>query len=117
MIPQLQRDAPVASPEVPKHWSLATRIAFRFVFSYFMIYMGPGAVGALGVRDQGSTNPYRQLWAAFWHSVVPWVGTNVLHISGDYREVLNGSGDELYDYVLVFCVFVLAILVTAVWTV
>src|ERR1700751_1148412 len=103
MIPAVQRETPVASSQITNHWSLATRIGFRFVFSYFMLYLGPGAVGALGVRDHGTTNPSRELWAAVWHSVVPWVGTNVLHIDGDFREVLNGSGDELYDYVLVFC--------------
>jgi len=116
MIPQLQRETPVASPETTPQWSLAARTGFRFIFSYFVIYLGPGAVGALGVRDQGSSNPYRGLWASIWHNVVPWVGTNVLHLKGDFREVLNGSGDELYDYVLVFCVFVLAIVVTAVWS-
>ncbi len=115
MIPQLQRDAPVASPETPQ-WSLATRIGFRFIFAYFVLYLGPGGVGGLGAHDQNIQNPYRAIWGSFWHNVVPWVGTNVLHLKGDFSEVLNGSGDELYDYVLVFCVFVLAIIATVIWS-
>ncbi|HLY64423.1 MAG TPA: DoxX family protein [Chloroflexota bacterium] len=116
MIPQLQRDTPVASPPGTTQWSLATRIGFRFVFSYFLLYLGPGAVGALGLRDRVISTPYRAMWMAIWHSVVPWVGENLLHLKGDFREIPNGSGDELYDYILVLCICVLAVVVTAVWS-
>jgi uncharacterized membrane protein YphA (DoxX/SURF4 family) len=116
MIPQLQRDTPVASSAGTTQWSLAERIGFRFVFSYFILYLGPGAIGALGLRDRIISTPYRAMWTAIWHSAVPWVGENILHLKGDFREIPNGSGDELYDYVLVLCVFVLAVVVTAVWS-
>ena len=116
MIPQLQRDTPVASTPSTTQWSLATRIGFRFVFSYFMLYLGPGAVGALGYEQHIIHTPYRDFWVAIWHQVVPWVGANILHLQGDFREVSNGSGDELYDYVLVFCILVTAAVATAVWS-
>jgi len=116
MIPQLQREAPVASTASAPQWSLATRIGFRFVFSYFILYLGPGAVGALGLRDRIITTPYRELWVAIWHRVVPWVGESILRLKGDFREIPNGSGDQLYDYILVLCILVLAIVVTVVWS-
>ena len=116
MIPQLQRQTPVSAPEQKATWSLATRIGFRFAFSYLVLYLSPGAVGALGSEVQIS-NAYQRFWQQIWHAVVPWVGTHVLNINGDFREVINGSGDELYDYVLVLCIFLLAAFVTLVWSV
>ncbi len=111
MIPQLQRDTPVSSPEIAPHWSLPTRIAFRFFFCYFLLYVYPRSVGSLGAYVKYN-NPLRDMW----HAVVPWVGTHILHISGDYTEVANGSGDQIYDWVLVFCIFVTAVIAAAIWS-
>ncbi len=44
MIPQLQQEKPVSSQETVPEWSLATKIAFRFVLSYFLLYVYPRAV-------------------------------------------------------------------------
>jgi uncharacterized membrane protein YphA (DoxX/SURF4 family) len=116
MIPQLQRETPAASIPSTTQWSLATRIGFRFIFSYFILYLGPGAVGALGLQDRIISTPYRDFWVAVWHQVVPWVGANILHLQGDLREIPNGSGDELYDYILVLCILVIAAIATIVWS-
>jgi uncharacterized membrane protein YphA (DoxX/SURF4 family) len=116
MIPQTQQEAPVAPSESLPQWSLATRIGFRFAFSYFLLYLAPGAVGALGLQERVISTPFRDVVVAFWHRVVPWVGTNVLHLQGSFAEVANGSGDELYDYVLILCIVVLAAVVTVAWS-
>jgi len=116
MIPQLQRETPVAFIPSTAQWSLATRIGFRFVFCYFVLYVGPGAVGGLGLRDRIISSPYREFWVAIWARVVPWVGENILHLKGDFHETLNGSGDQLYDYILVFCILVVAAIATVVWS-
>jgi len=111
MIPQLQREVPVAPPGNVVRWSLATRVAFRFALSYLILYVYPRALGSLG-KGVNYNNPLRDMW----HAVVPWVGTNVLHLSGDFKEVANGSGDQLYDYVLLFCITVAAALATLLWS-
>lgn len=115
MIPQRQRETAVSSPAHADEWSLATRIGFRFAFSYLILYLSPGAVGARGPTVEIS-NFYQRWWQHVWQVVVPWVGTN-LHIQGDFRAVNNGSGDELYDYLLILCIVVLAAVATAVWSV
>lgn len=115
MIPQLQREAPVSSPQIAPQWSLATRIGFRFAFSYFFLYASPGAIGALGVNER--VTGYRAIFAAFWHRVVPWVGANILGLKADLHEIPSGSGDQLYDYVLILCIFVAACIATVVWSV
>src|SRR5689334_17134215 len=99
MIPQLQREAEVAASESAPQWSTLQKIGFRFAFSYFLLYVYPHSVGSLGAGVKYS-NPLRDMW----HAVVPWVGTHILHLTGDFTEVANGSGDQLYDYVLLFCI-------------
>ena len=115
MIPQLQRETPVSSSQIAPPWSLTTKIAFRFVFSYFLLYIGPGAVGSLS-SYQTSKEVEVNLWNRIWHPIVPWVGAQILQLKGNFTEVPNGSGDELYDYVLIFCMVLAAIAVTAIWS-
>jgi hypothetical protein len=115
MIPQLQTATAASSPEIAPRWSIATRIGFRFVFSYFFLYISPGAVGSLGIDEKVAG--YRAIFSGFWHQVVPWVGQNLLGLKGSLVEVANGSGDQLYDYVLLVCIFVAAGLTTIVWSV
>ncbi len=112
MIPQLQREESTFSSEAAPQWSTATKIAFRFAFAYFLLYVYPRPVGSLGALV-AYNNPLRDLW----HAVVPWVGTHVLQLTGDFAEAANGSGDQLYDYVLLFCIAVTAAVATIIWSV
>ena len=108
---QTQRTAEPRVTEPSREWRLSTRIAFRFIFSYFLLYIFPGAVGSLPSGNR-IDDTYRQIW----HAIVPWVGENLLHLQGDMREVANGSGDQLYDYILLLCLVVVATVATAVWS-
>lgn len=111
MIPQLQQETPTPVSVSAPRWSLARKFAFRFGFAYFLLYSYPQAVGSLGALVK-----YRNPLTDLWHMVVPWVGVNILHLSGDFTEVANGSGDQLYDYVLIFCIVVTAAIAALVWS-
>lgn len=111
MDPQMQREGEARATVQSHSWRPSTRVAFRFLFSYFLLYIFPGAVGALGA-DMPNQDAYRRMW----HAIVPWVGENLLHLRGDMTEVANGSGDQLYDYILLLCFFIVAIIATAVWS-
>jgi hypothetical protein len=115
MIPQLQQETQVSSSDTASQWSLATKLAFRFVFSYFILYIGPGAVGSLS-SYQTTKQVESNLWNWIWHPIVPWVGAHILQLQGNFTEVPNGSGDELYDYVLIFCMVLASIGITAIWS-
>jgi uncharacterized membrane protein YphA (DoxX/SURF4 family) len=112
MIPQLKQETTISSPDVAPQWSLATKCAFRFIFCYFLLYVYPRAVGSLGAGVKYS-NPLKDMW----YTVVPWVGANVLQLRGSLVEVANGSGDQLYDYVLLFCIAATALIATTIWSV
>src|SRR5271165_1118425 len=95
---QMQRAAEPRAADESGGWRPSTRVAFRFVFSYFLLYIFPGAVGSLPA-DMPTNDAYRRMW----HAIVPWVGENLFHLRGDMTEVANGSGDQLYDYILLLC--------------
>ena len=115
MIPRLERETTVAAAEMAPQWSLASRIGFRFAFSYFLLYVAPGPIGSLSNYNSLETLN-GGLWSRIWHPVVSLVGTHLLHLSGDLRELPTGSGDELYDYVLILCIALAAALITGIWS-
>jgi uncharacterized membrane protein YphA (DoxX/SURF4 family) len=111
MKPQTKLEAEPWATQAGSAWRPSTRVAFRFLFSYFLLYIFPGAVGALG-----SGMPNHDAYRRMWHAIVPWVGESLLHLHGDMREIANGSGDQLYDYILLLCLLVVAMGATAIWS-
>jgi hypothetical protein len=101
-----------AQPEVtPVRWSLGTRIAFRFVFSYFVLYAFPFPVYWIPYTGY-LLRKYRQLC----HFIAPWTGKHILHLGYPITVFTNGSGDTTYDYVVVFCTLTLALAATLAWS-
>ena len=115
MIPQLQRETTVSSPEIAAKWSLAARIGFRFAFIYFFLYIGPGAIGARGLEEMPTG--YRAVFAALYARIVPWFGSNILGLRQSLKEIPSGSGDQLYDYVLILCIFLIACFGATLWSI
>src|SRR3712207_5211984 len=94
-------------------WSPATRIAFRFTFLYFGLYVlttqmlaGMLPNPAFRVPALGQLPPMRQ--------IVLWVGNHVLGVAPTVHP--TGSGDTLFDWTHAFTVLLLAALGTAVWS-
>ena len=90
-------------------WSPVKRLLFRFAFSYLVLYSFPFPlyyipyVGMVG------------MWTfQMWGKLVPWVGQQVFGVAITVQP--NGSGDTTYNYVQVFCYFVIAAAVTLVWS-
>jgi hypothetical protein len=95
-------------------WSPATRIAFRFSFLYFGLYvlMTQMLAGMLPnpwfrVPTLGEKPPMRPL--------VLWVGNNLLGVTPTVHP--TGSGDTLFDWTHAFTAILLATLGTVVWSI
>jgi hypothetical protein len=101
-----------AHEQTQRTWSLATRIAFRFVFAYFALYNFPFPLDLLPF-----TNSVLGKYDELWKKIVPWVGSHVLNLAYPITVFPNGSGDTTFNYVLVFCFLVLAAVVTLVWSI
>ena len=61
--------SPAAEPQI--HWNIGLKIAFRFAFSYFILYCFPFPLGYFPY-----TNKLSQWYELGWHKVVPWVAAH-----------------------------------------
>jgi hypothetical protein len=103
-------DQPLDGKAAAPVWSPATRLLFRFAFSYLVLYNFPFPLDYIPYVDTIAL-PYYQMWKL----LVPWVGSRLFHV--DATTLPNGSGDTTWGYVQVFCYLILALLATAVWSV
>jgi uncharacterized membrane protein YphA (DoxX/SURF4 family) len=96
-------------------WSLATRIAFRLSVVYFGLYclstqiitsMLP--VPGVDFPDPSGIPPLRQ--------VITFTATHVFHHKAPLVFTGSGSGDKTVDFVLLFCLLVVSVLATALWS-
>ncbi|MGV9411040.1 DoxX family protein [Nocardia sp. NPDC003693] len=92
-------------------WRPLTRILFRFGVVYFglfalltqVILELPGMAAWWGPIGSGAPRPG-----------VEWVGRTIFGVEVVRRN--SGSGDTAYDWVLLFCLLVTAVLATLVWS-
>jgi uncharacterized membrane protein YphA (DoxX/SURF4 family) len=95
-------------------WSLSTRVAFRFCFIYLGLYclstqIVTAVIPVVEIPDPSAFWPIRPI--VFWTAGHVFGVTNRLVYSG------SGSGDKTFDWVLVFCLLVVAMVATAMWSV
>lgn len=95
-----------AGTEAKPRWSLAKRILFRFAFAYLVLYNLPFPLEFIP-----SVFP---AYNAVWNFVVPAVASQTFGVEADVTP--NGSGDTTYNYVQIYCFFVLALAVTLIWS-
>jgi uncharacterized membrane protein YphA (DoxX/SURF4 family) len=109
---QIEPEAHPQEISARPRWHLTKRIAFRFAFSYFVLYNLPFPVEQLPFSDS-----LMQQYNNLWQAIVPWVGKHLLHLSYDITVFQNGSGDTTYNYVQVLCMLALAAAATVIWSV
>jgi uncharacterized membrane protein YphA (DoxX/SURF4 family) len=111
MSPQTQTER---VEDVSSSWSVASRVAFRFCFVYFGLFclttqiLGSLIPFDLEIPDASALGPVRQ--TVFWTAA---------HIFGAKLPLVytgSGSGDKTFDWVLAFCLLVVAGVATTVWS-
>jgi hypothetical protein len=99
-----------ASPAVPvatTRWKFATRVAFRFAFSYLVLYNFPFPLNMIWDRALG--------YEAMWETIVKAVAKQFFGIT--IVIAIPGSGDTTYDYFKILCLFVVACVATLIWSI
>lgn len=94
------------------HWSIPKKVAFRFFFIFFTLF--------IIIVNNGAYPGWMLLMmypTELLHVVIPWIGKNILHLSYDITVFTNGSGDTTYDWVIVLTIFVLALAGMIVWSI
>jgi uncharacterized membrane protein YphA (DoxX/SURF4 family) len=96
-------------------WSLATRVAFRFCFVYFVlfslsnqIFAGLLMIPNVDIPDPGTLWPMRQ--------ITFWTARHIFRVTHDLVYTGSGSGDKTFDWVQTFCLLVIALIAATVWS-
>lgn len=90
-------------------WSAGEKLAFRFFFVFFALFIFPFPLTFL---------PYAgELYEKLWQLFVPWAGAHILHLPDPITIFTNGSGDTTFDYVKTGAMLVLAALAALIWAV
>ena len=97
-------------------WNIATRIAFRFFFIYlglFILYFCPIWLQALLYLKKH----YRFVLGGVWPmpQLVSWTGAHFFSVTGPLGPGVGFDG--IYYWAEAFCLLVIAVLATAVWSV
>lgn len=94
----------------PPRWSLATRLAFRFLFSYFTLYT---LIPALALRNDF----VREKYIDFWDAVIVWADEAVIHLPYEMAFDERGVSNTPYGWVQFLCYVTLASAAAVVWSV
>jgi uncharacterized membrane protein YphA (DoxX/SURF4 family) len=99
-----------------RHWGWASRVAFRFCLLYFGLYClltqifgGLVPVPGLDIPDLGTLPGLRD--------IVIWTAKHVFRYSQALVYSGSGSGDKAFDWVQIFCLLVVALAGTCLWSV
>lgn len=108
-VPQSESPAPV------EHWGLVLRIAFRFCVTYFTLFgLSNQILGGLfqipkvDIPELSGHWPLRQ--------ITFWTAAHIFRIKHDLVYTGSGSGDKTFDWILAFCLLVIATGITLVWS-
>jgi len=111
---QLEPDAGHRIPQV-RQWRFATRVAFRFCFVYFGLYClatqvstGLAPLSNVDIPDPATLWPVRH--------VVLWTAAHIFRVTTPLVYTGSGSGDKTFDWVLAFCLLLVSIVATTVWS-
>jgi hypothetical protein len=94
---------------MPSRWPLGKRIAFRFAFVYLVLYNFPFPLTAIRLFD-----PLSEQIDKLWTLLVWPVGTHYFGVNAE--PLATGSGDTTFAFVEMFCMAVIALVATIVWS-
>lgn len=92
-------------------WSFSKRLAFRFFFLFFVLYIFFNPNGVFPGIDA-----LYGVYITPFHSLIPWIGKHVLHLSYNIDTFTNGSGDTTYDFVVLLFTLLTALAGSLIWT-
>lgn len=101
-------------PATPR-WNLATRVAFRFFFAYFILLCINIVSVLISISGYFLTGKIHMEWISLlWSGIVPWFGHHVLLL---HRPIIPNRGDSLFDWTELVFMLVVAAVAVAIWSV
>lgn len=111
--PDLTRAARPAG--LSPHWTPGLRVAFRFCFAYFTLYtLSTQIIGGLIQIPEVDLPEVSAHWPL--RQITLWTAAHVFRVKHALLYTVTGSGDRLFDWALTFSIFILSLIVTALWS-
>ncbi|HLK52080.1 MAG TPA: DoxX family protein [Candidatus Angelobacter sp.] len=105
---------PVSAPK--EQWSLGLRIAFRFCVTYFTLFgLSNQILGGLFLIPKVEIPEMSGFWPL--RQITFWTAAHIFRIKHDLVYTGSGSGDKTFDWVLAFCLLVIATAATVLWSI
>ena len=111
---QLQevRTAPLLSnATAAPRWGLATRLAFRLVFAYELLYSFPFPLNLLPWSDK-----IFAWYDALFNNMTAWAGAHILRLNSPLSYSFYSSGDSMFGWVENLVKLMLAVAAAAIWS-
>lgn len=97
--------------DITNKWTFLEKLVFRLSFTLLVLFM---------FFFNNGTLPLLAIIGGFVDQVlyqfIPWLAKDFFHLNDDISIEMNGSGDTTYHYVMLFCVGMLAIFSTLIWS-
>jgi uncharacterized membrane protein YphA (DoxX/SURF4 family) len=106
---------PASASQTAPAWPLAQRLAFRFCVVYFTLFAIFSQIINAILIIPGVDVPD---WATlpYLREPIIWVAKHIFRVKTELVYSGSGSGDKTFDWVLVFCVLIISLIATAVWS-
>jgi len=107
--------APAAIDRPTVRWTAATRVAFRFCFLYFGLYVvTTQMLSGMIVAPNWGIPPLEVLPPL--RNVIQWTALHVFHVTQPLVITGSGSGDKTANWVAAFCLLAISALGTVAWS-
>ncbi|MFP4847174.1 hypothetical protein [Winogradskyella sp. PE311] len=93
-------------------WSVLRRIGFRFSFIYFILIILFQNNGAFPFWDKIFAYP-----TEWFKQLITWLGSNFYGLAGEVSSKITGSGDTLFDFLVIFTACIIALIGCVVWSI
>ncbi len=112
---------PESAPEINRGWTLAQRIGFRLLFSYFALYLvlcwfTEERLGMAADLGLAGANFVVRVYSKLWSPVVCWTANLLFHPSNPIVFENGGNSDGIFGYVQLLCFVILACVAALAWT-
>jgi hypothetical protein len=116
---ELTNATQASDPTPDPGWGAGKRVAFRFVFSLFVLCLFTRVL-VTNAESDAEINPaaamVQGLCARLWAPVIVWTGHHVLRVQRHLAYEPDGNADGIYGHVQLFAITMLAVLAVMVWT-
>ena len=92
-------------------WSTFEKMGFRLLFIYFILIILFQNNGAFPFWDWLFAYPTKWI-----EQLIPWLGSNVYGVEDEVTVKVTGSGDTLFDNLIVLTSFIVAAIGTVLWS-